>query len=761
MSQVTLQQALRLHQQGDVAGAKRAYEAVLTSNPDELAALANLASLLARSGDPARALNYYRRALAVDDQVAALWFNYGNLCARQGDQECAEQAFRRAVELEPQLHSAWFNLGNLLRDTQRLEAAESCYRKTLALQPLLARAHTNLGNLLRKLERAGEAVECHQRARQLEPENPDICLNLGNAYKDLRHFAAAEASYQEGLWIQADHAGLLLAAGDMHLYHSRDEQALACWQRCIQAHPDNGDAYLKCGLLLYQAKQNEAAVRYLRKAVAAEPERADLLAKLGFTLTELGALEEAGSIARQLIARAPDHPETWMLNGFIQVQSANIREGLNAFERLLKIDPGAGTGISNRCFSSLYADFLSAEEVSALHRKLSKRITDVVQAHSLPLRRRQPGERIRVGYLSPDFRSHPVGFFMEPVLEQHDHEAFEIIAYALQSRVGDDLGQHLLDCCDHQRLCGDLNDQQLTERIRADDLDILVDLGGYTANCRMTVLARRVAPVQALYLGYPGTTGMAEMDWIIADHRLIPAAAEALYSERPARLPHSFLCFKPRPDTPDVAPLPALENGHITFGSYNNLPKLSSRCLTLWAKVLLAVKDSRLVLKALAFADAGIQAKVLKRFDELGVDADRIELLGPTVPVSRFLDSYRRMDIGLDTLPYNGGTTSCDALYMGVPVISLAGRHFYERMGASILGALGRTEWLASDEQGYVRAACELASDIQRLAAVRKGLRKEMQDSPLCDASGFTRALEDRYREMLQAKPKFKEASGL
>jgi predicted O-linked N-acetylglucosamine transferase (SPINDLY family) len=277
-----------------------------------------------------------------------------------------------------------------------------------------------------------------------------------------------------------------------------------------------------------------------------------------------------------------------------------------------------------------------------------------------------------------------------------------------------------------------------------------VDLGGYTANCKMSVMAHRVAPVQAVYLGYPSTTGMREMDWLIGDTVLIPSESDELYSERLAKLNRSFLCFKPRPDTPDVTPTPALKNGYITFGSFNNLPKLSDRCIHLWSKVLDAVPNSELILKALSFSDEGTKNQVYKRFQKLGIPRQRIQLLGPTVPITRFLAKYSRIDIALDTLPYNGGTTSCDALWMGVPIVTLAGQHFYERMGSSILTALGEPDWVANDEQAYINIAVELASDIAALAATRAGLRGQMKNSPLCNAKEFTQDLESLYRGMLE-----------
>jgi protein O-GlcNAc transferase len=744
-----LQTAMQLHQQGDLVGARKHYQSLLHEDKNNFAALANLASLLAREGNNKQAQACYARALAVDDKVPSLWFNYANLLHKSEQLVEAEKAFRTALKLDATLNQAWFNLANLLRDVKQPDEAEKCYRKALDLQPDFPRAYTNLANLLRKQKRSAEAIELHQTACTLAPQNADSRLNLANALSDLKRYSEAQESLNQGLSVKPDHIGILLALGELQTRQSNYPAAAQYYQQILNIEPNNADAHLNLGLVFYQLKQNDAAVKHLRLGVKADPERLDIRSQLGFTLTELGQLSEAREIAQKLTTGDPDNTMSWMLMGFVSVQMADIAAGLDAFEKIRELDPGAGIGVTNTCFSSLYADFHSAEEVTELHRRMSAIVTDKITPEKIPLRTRATNDRIRVGYLSPDFRNHPVGFFMEPILGNHNHDDFEIFGYGLQAQADDDTGKTLIEHIDHWLLCNQLDDSQLIERIRADKLDILVDLGGYTANCKMTVLAHRVAPVQAIYLGYPSTTGMPEMDWIIGDTQLIPEKYATLYTERPARLTSSFLCFKPRPGTPDVVPTPALENGFVTFGSYNNLPKLSDRCINLWAKVLNAVPNSELILKALSFSDEGTKKQVLNRFAKAGVAPQRIKLLGPTVPITSFLAEYGRIDIALDTLPYNGGTTSCDALWMGVPVVTLAGQHFFERMGSSILTTLGRPEWVANDENRYVEIAVELAADFTSLASLRGGLRNQMQQSPLCDAQEFTRELESLYRDML------------
>ena len=743
-----VRQAVQQQQQGNSAVARKIYESLLRQDKNHFEALANLASMSTRVGDHKQARVYFKRALRINAETPELWFNFANLCQKLEAFETAETAFRKALKLNPELSPAWFNLGNLLRDRDQLEEAETCYLKAIELAPDFARVYMNLGNLLRKEKRLSEAVEHHQIARKLEPYNPDICLNLANALTDLKRFSEAATSLKEGLQISPGNAKILLALGRVLMLQGEEQAAIACYLKLLTKQPGDVDAHLNLGVLYFQVKENDSAVAHLRQAVELAPERLNVVSQLGFTLTELGQLTEARKIAEKLVARHPEEAQSYMLQGFVAVQHARIADGLEAFARIRELDPGAGIGVSNTCFSSLYADFLDAGQITQLHRDMSAKVVESTEAQQLKVPSSKTGGRIRVGYLSPDFRSHPVGYFMQPILENHDHEAFEIFGYGIQPRI-DATGKTLIAHLDQWHHCAHWSDDELERQIRADGIDILVDLGGYTANCKMNVLARRVAPVQAVYLGYPCTTGMPEMDYIIADQWLIPPGSENLYSEIPARLETSFLCFQPRSDTPEVAPLPAASNAYVTFGSFNNLPKLSDRCVNLWSELLRAVPAAKLALKALALSDAGTKELVWQRFAAGGIDPERVELLGPTVPILRFLAEYRRIDIALDPVPYNGGTTSCDALWMGVPVVSLAGRHFHQRMGCSILNALGRPQWVADDEEAYIEIAAGLAADTSLLTGIRQGLRLEMQASPLLDPANFTAGLERQFQQML------------
>jgi predicted O-linked N-acetylglucosamine transferase (SPINDLY family) len=360
---------------------------------------------------------------------------------------------------------------------------------------------------------------------------------------------------------------------------------------------------------------------------------------------------------------------------------------------------------------------------------------------------RDAGRRLRVGYVSPDLRLHSVAYFIEPVLAHHDRGGFEVVCYQTNS-ASDAVTERLRGYVDGWVAADRLSDQGLAERVRADAIDILVDLAGHTAGGRLLAFARRPAPVQASWLGYPTGTGLSAIGYRISDWEVDPAGYEAYAAERPVRLPASYFCYRPLASAPEVGPLPSGEVGAITFGSFNNFAKVSPSVLGMWARVLEAVPGSRLMIKAKSLADESVRGRLLERLAALGVGEARLILRGWQEEVGGQLALYNEVDIGLDTYPYNGATTTCEALWMGVPVVSLSGATHASRMGRSILKAAGLGEWVAETAQGYVAHAVRLAGERTQLAELRSTLRGRLRASALMDERGFTRNLEHAYRQM-------------
>jgi len=355
---------------------------------------------------------------------------------------------------------------------------------------------------------------------------------------------------------------------------------------------------------------------------------------------------------------------------------------------------------------------------------------------------------LRVGYVSPDFRRHPVASFIEPILAAHDRKRFEVFCYAVHLKP-DAVTARLKALADHWREIGSLDAEAAANLIREDGIDVLVDLAGHTANNRLAVFARKPAPMQATYLGYPGSTGLPAIDWRITDAVADPlGAAEALHTEKLMRLPETFQCFQKPSDAPAIGPVPMLKAGHVTFASFNMLAKVHPALVARWAGILHAVENSRLVLKAAPFRDAGTRAHYHAMFATHGIAAERIELLGYIQSPAAHFALYNRIDVALDTDPYNGATTTCEALWMGVPVVTLAGRSHVGRVGTALLTHLGLEDLIAATPEDYVARAVSLARDPAKLASLRETLRPRMEASSLTDPARFTKALEDAYREM-------------
>lgn len=348
---------------------------------------------------------------------------------------------------------------------------------------------------------------------------------------------------------------------------------------------------------------------------------------------------------------------------------------------------------------------------------------------------------LRVGYLSPDFREHSVASFIEPVLRQHDRSRFEVCCYS-SLPMPDETTRRIREAVDVWRDIDKLSDGEAARLIREDRIDILVDLSGHTAGGRLGIFAARPAPIQMTWMGYPNATGLRTIDYRITDGVADPAGEEAHYSEELLRLDGCFLCYQPVTDAPEVAPLPALTNGHVTFGSFNNFSKINPGVLQLWAEVLKQVPGSRLLLKCPALTDATVRGRVSAALQALGIGTERVDLLGHTRTRQEHLALYARVDIAVDTFPYNGTTTTCEALWMGVPVLSLVGKRHAGRVGASLLSAAGLSDWLADTPESFVAIAQTMVADVTRLARLRGSLRGQLAESSLCDAAGFVRRLE-------------------
>jgi predicted O-linked N-acetylglucosamine transferase (SPINDLY family) len=499
--------------------------------------------------------------------------------------------------------------------------------------------------------------------------------------------------------------------------------SLAACQRLLAAFPASADSWNLAGLLAAARGELSSAMRFYRQALALDPAFVEAHSNLGAALSASGRALEA----------------------------------LGSFERALELRPADRAAMDNLLLAILCVPEIPAPEIAALHRRWGQALEAQVAPLVLPVNH-QPRDRrpLHVGYVSADFKRHAVAWFLEPVLAHHDPGRVKVHAYVNLPGAGDEVTARMRRHCAVFRSLVGLADADAARMIAADGIDVLVDLGGHTAGHRLGIFAHRPAPVQVTYLGYPATTGLSRIQYRLTDAVADPpGATEALHTEQLVRLPAGFLCYGPPAEAPlaDPGPPPSLKAGQVTFASFNDASKLSEKVLGVWARVLLAVPGSRLRLKNRGLGDPGTRQRMLDLLRASGVEADRLELIAFKPDLASHLACYADVDIALDTFPYNGTTTTCEALWMGVPVITLSGKAHVGRVGTSLLQGIGLPELCADNEASYVAAAATLAADGPRLRGLRAGLRDRLRGAPLLDAPGFVRTLEQTYRELCARRP--------
>jgi len=589
------------------------------------------------------------------------------------------------------------------------------------------------------------AIESFERAVALDPADATCRFNLGAACMEASLFDRAERCYREVLKRDASHANALNSLGSLlHRKGGNDDEAAQCYRSALEADREFGPAWFNLGVLEWEQGQHDQGIDCYRRALACEPDRADWHAMLAFAFRRVSRPLDALACFQEAMRIKPDWAVVQESLAGCLFEMGEAEEAVAAFRRACALDTGLLSAQSNLLFALNYVPGVPAEEVFRAHLDWARR-----QARTGDLLRcdndANPERRLRVGYVSPDFRSqHPVAVFIEPVLARHDPEAVEVVCYADREHE-DEFGERLRAIAGAWHRVGNWSNAQLAERIRSDRIDILVDLAGHSAaGRRMPLFAARRAPVQISWLGYLNTTGLDTIDYRITDRHACPEGWERYHSERLIRMPDSQWCYAPPAEAPPVGPLPARCSGMITFGSVHNFVKVSHQVIGVWARLLMRVPESRLLM--IVPGSAQLADRIRQRFSDCGVPGDRIEIL-EQMAFADYLALHDRIDINLDAFPFSGGTTSCHSLWMGVPVVTLAGQSVVSRGGASLLRVTGLEELVAGTEEGYLDIAAALAGDIDRLEGLRRGLRERVARSPLVDAERFTRSLETAYRE--------------
>jgi predicted O-linked N-acetylglucosamine transferase (SPINDLY family) len=695
---------------GRVPEAEAIYRQILAVDPKHVDAMQMLGVLMAQGGQGGRweeGLDLVQKASRINPAAASCHVNIGMILAGRGKLQEAIQSFRHALRLRPGSPEAQNNLANALMAVGRIDDAIDAYQKVISLHPRFPHAHNNLGTALCARERADEAIECFRRAIALKPDYAEAHFNLGKALYEKREWEAAMEAAERALSLRAEYPEALTLKGVLLQSLGHHGVAVATYERSLAVRPGDAETLNNLATAHLELRRYDLAIQTYQKAIAADPGNAEAQGNLGRALGEVGHLDEA----------------------------------IAQYRKSLQIKPQSRTASGMLLYLHLHTE-ISPREILEEHKKWASIYVKPKAGKREHPNSRDPDRRIRVGYVSPDFTNHPVGRFMHPILSHHDRERYDVVCYS-DTRATDAMTARLRGHANLWRDTSRLSDAQLAKQVREDRVDVLVDLVMHSKGSRLLAFAEKSAPVQLTYLAYASTTGIAEMDYRISDPYLDPTGRdESAYTEKTLRLPHSFWCYEPAVEAPEVAPLPASVNGYVTFGCLNNYWKVTPPVLELWTQLLARLPGSRLVLHA---HEGDHRRRVREKLAEKHLHPERVSFVG-FQPLPEYLRQHTLLDIALDPFPYCGGTTTCEALWMGTPVFTLPGQTAVSRAGMSILSNVGLPELVARSKEEYLEIASHFATDLGRLAEVRSTLRDRMRASPLMDAPRFARDLECLYR---------------
>ncbi|MDZ4850568.1 MAG: tetratricopeptide repeat protein [Pirellulaceae bacterium] len=670
-----------------------------------------------------------------------------------GELQKAEQVYQNILAEVPNQPDVMHLLGLIEYQSGQNEQAIVRIGQAVRLSPNNAVMLSNFGEVLRGSRRFAEAIDVLKRAIAVNPKAHNAYHNLGITLLDLEQNEQAILAFRQAIEIQpqALESRWQLIAQLIRIH--RLDEALLHTRFLVQAVPDNYQLFQTLGVILNQLNQLPEAEAALRRAIAIEPKLAIVHNDIGSICQKTARIDEAIEAWQRCIEIDPKFD--WPYNNIAAAlkDTGRIDESIEYFKLALQLNPEMHVVRSNMLLTLHYSTSMTPEAIFEEHRiwQAVHQPTSRTPSHDTPIVRRTD-RRLRIGYVSADFRSHSVADFLESILSHHDKQQFEIFCYS-DVKERDIVTERLAKFADVWRNIVTLDHDQVCELIRSDQIEILVDLAGHSANNRMPVFAKKPAPIQVSWLGYPDTTGLDTIDYRITDSFADPEGwTERFHSERLWRLPECFLCYHPTAGVPEVGPLPSDCVREITFASFNNFAKLNQMTIQWWASILKQVPNSRLLLKATVLSAEYARKAMRSHFQAVGLDEQRVEMIGSEADFFKHIQHYHRVDIGLDTFPYHGTTTTCEALWMGVPVVTLAGKTHASRVGVSLLNNVGLDAWIANDPDEYIRLAVDLASDRNRLRGLRSTLRWRMAASPLLDQAGFTRKMEAAFCAMFTSQ---------
>ncbi|MBI2311686.1 MAG: tetratricopeptide repeat protein [Betaproteobacteria bacterium] len=753
----------------------------IAANPNSPQAFSNLGAVLQKSGKLEEAIQSYRRALELKPDYAAAYNNLGNALQEGGQLEEARECFEQALELEPNDAQVRYNLGNVFKEQKKYDEAMACYRQALELKPDFAEAGNNLGALLQQQGRLEEAIQCFQRIFGFKPDDGQAHYNLGNVYQEQSRLDEAIESYRRALAANPDSAEAHNNLGNVLKAQGRFDEAAQCFRRALELKPDHPEARNNLANVLRDEGELDQAVQWYGRALEARADFPEAHNNLGNVLREQGKFQEAIGCYRRALELKPDFPDAHFNLGHVFFELRRPDEAIRCYRRTLELRPDHVEARASLLHQLQHVcdwpeiGALSRELLQAVHARPEARITPLVivaaggdaaeqlrGARNWVLNSLEPyarmrerlgfafeaarKPRLRVGYLSADFRIHPVAHQTAELFELHDRSRFEIFGYSYGPDDGSPIRARLAGAFDRFSDIRALSIEDAARQIHADRIDVLVDLTGYTQYCRPAILALRPAPVQVNYLGYPGTLGADFVDYLITDKFVSPPDQAPFYAEKPVYL----LVYQANDRQRPAAAQPArsehgLPEKAFVFSCFNQSFKILPEVFEVWMRLLRALPESVLWLsRSNPWASENLQREAGKR----GVAAARLVFAPKLAGLDQHLARIGLADLFLDTLPYNAHATASDALWAGVPLLTCAGNTFSSRVAGSLLHAVGLPEMVTGSLGEYEARALHLATHPQELAAIREKLGRNRLSAPLFDSERFTRHLEAAYRAM-------------
>ena len=714
-TQLNINHALDAHQKGQYEIAEQRYTSILQKNPNHADALHLL----------------------------------GCLKNQQNKTDQAIQLFNMAIDIAPQIAMYHYNLGLAYSRIPNIQLAINAWYETIALDPNFIDAYANIGYAYMQLDELNKAQKILTQGLTKSPQNQLILLNLATAFHKDESFDNARQYYEKLLSINENNVQALKGYGQLLYKTGHLIEAINCQLYLIRFQPDCVDTWYNLGCAYQDNCQDEDAVKCFKQVLSLDPNAIKAFYNLGKIEADKGQLTSAKKYYHAALDQDPNFAEVLVVHGLICLDMADYDNARFYIQKAMKSRKDKFLAIGSiHLYQLNFMPHIPRFHIYKAHLEWGNNMIASSDCSFSHIKRTKIKEKIRVGYVSPDFRVHSVAYFILPVLKHHDLNHFQIFIYSNIARP-DHITEQIRQHCHVYRNIRGMSPLSAAQLIYEDHIDILIDLAGHTQNNRLDIFALKPAPVQMTYLGYPGTTGLATMDYRITD--ITDSVDDKVYyTEKLIQIKPPFICYQPPENTPDVKDLPMNINGYITFGSFNYLGKINEFVVQLWSKLLAQIPDARLVLKSRPFHDSMISKRFREMFASRGISENRLDFRGSTPGLNNHLSNYNDIDIALDPFPYNGTTTTCEALWMGVPVLTISGKYHSERVGTVLMQSIGLIDWIASDEIHFIKKASLFANQPLLLSKLRQQLRNIMNKSDLCNGKIHTKKLESVYRKVFQ-----------